>query len=357
MNEFVSAVNRGWRACEQRIAAGQTHLPDMSPPAAQSERTLVAVSGGADSVALLRALMELVSATEHDCRPGSLVVAHLNHGLRGADSDADADWLTETCRALNLPLVLEKQELTSQQTGSSTGLEELSRSARYEFLIRTAHAEDCTRIAVAHTRDDQAETVLHHIIRGTGISGLKGIPRVRLLAENLYLVRPLLDLGREEVVHYLQECGQEFCTDASNTDLRFTRNRIRHELLPYLKTEFNPAVVQALQRLSQQAEEVTEVISADVTQILNRATLDRNRETWRLDCDQLLDTPDYLVKQCFLKIWQEMHWSRKRMGFDHWQRLLELTREGQKIHLPDQIEAERRERLLILRRLPDRTET
>ncbi|MEQ9068460.1 MAG: ATP-binding protein, partial [Gimesia chilikensis] len=96
MNEFVSAVNRGWRACEQRIAAGQTHLPDMSPPAAQSERTLVAVSGGADSVALLRALMELVSATEHDCRPGSLVVAHLNHSLRGADSDADADWLTET---------------------------------------------------------------------------------------------------------------------------------------------------------------------------------------------------------------------------------------------------------------------
>lgn len=354
MNEFVSAVQHGWHACEQRIAAENMPSPDISPPADQGSGTLIAVSGGADSMALLRALLEWNLSAGNDCPTGPLVIAHLNHGLRDADSDADADWLKETCRALSLPCVIEKQELTIQQEGTSEGLEELSRKARYEFLIRTAQTHQCTRIAVAHTRDDQAETVLHHIVRGTGIAGLRGIPRIRLLAEKLYLVRPLLDCSREAVVQYLKQCGQTFRTDASNADPRFTRNRIRHQLLPLLKEEFNPAVVQALQRLSQQAEEVTAVISEDVARILQRATLDQNRDTWRLDCDQLVEVPDYLVKQCFLKIWQEMHWSRKRMGFDHWQRLLELTRDGQKIHLPDRIEAERRERLLILRKLPGR---
>lgn len=354
MNEFVSAVKRGWLACAQRIAAEEPSPPDISPPAETTCRTLVAVSGGADSVALLRSLVEWREADAQGESPSELIVAHLNHGLRGAASDADANWLAETCRELELTCVVEKQELTTQQEETSAGLEELSRKARYDFLIRTARTQHCTRIAVAHTRDDQAETVLHHIMRGTGIAGLRGIPRIRLLAEDLYLVRPLLDISRDDVVQYLEERGQTFRTDASNADLRFTRNRIRHQLLPLLKTEFNPAVVQALQRLSQQADEVTTVIAEDVARILQRATLDRNRETWRLDCDQLAQEPAYLVKQCFLKIWQEMHWSRKRMGFDHWQRLLELTREGQKIHLPDQIGAERRERLLILRKLPER---
>lgn len=354
MNEFVSAVKRGWHACAERISAEENLPPDISPPVESAGSTLIAVSGGADSMALLRALVEWRESAAQTGPPGELIVAHLNHGLRGAASDADADWLAETCRELGLTCMIEKQELTAQQEGTSAGLEELSRKARYEFLIRTAQTQHCTRIAVAHTRDDQAETVLHHIVRGTGIAGLRGIPRIRLLADDLYLVRPLLEISREDVVQYLQERGQTFRTDASNADLRFTRNRIRHQLLPLLKAEFNPAVVQALQRLSQQADEVTTVIAEDVARILQRATLDRNRETWRLDCEQLAEVPAYLVKQCFLSIWQEMHWSRKRMGFDHWQRLLELTREGQKIHLPDQIEAERRERLLILRKLPAR---
>jgi len=121
-------------------------------------------------------------------------------------------------------------------------------------------------------------------------------------------------------------------------------------LLPLLKKEFNPNVVQSLQRLSLQAEEVTGVINVQVDQLLTAATLDRNQETWRLDCLVLNDSSDYLVRQTFLKIWQEMNWSRKRMGFDHWQRLRELTQTGQKLSLPDQIEAERRDRLLILRK-------
>ena len=298
-------------------------------------------------MALLRALECLARSSETLVSPEELVVAHLNHGLRGTASDMDAEWLKQECQRLSIPCITEKQELNQ---GPDSGLEEQCRKARYDFLIRVATAEQCSQIAVAHTLDDQAETVLHHIVRGTGITGLSGIPQTRALQQGLHLIRPLLQISREEVLVFLNACGQEFRHDASNSDTSFTRNRIRHQLLPLLKKEFNPNVVQSLQRLSLQAEEVTGVINVQVELLLTAATLDRNQETWRLDCLVLNDSPDYLVRQTFLKIWQEMNWSRKRMGFDDWQRLLELTQTGQKLNLPDQIEAERRDRLLILRK-------
>ncbi|MCA9016552.1 MAG: tRNA lysidine(34) synthetase TilS, partial [Planctomycetaceae bacterium] len=260
-------------------------------------------------------------------------------------------WLSQECERLSLPFVTEKQELHLTRQESKEGLEEVSRKARYEFLTRVAHEQSCTQIAVAHTRDDQAETVLHHLIRGTGIAGLRGIPRTRLLQSGQFLIRPMLELSRDDVLLYLKDCAQDFRTDESNTDLSFTRNRIRHQLIPLLKKEFNPNVAQAVHRLAQQADEITAVVAEQADQILAAATLDRNQEIWRLDCAVFHDIPDYLIRQCFLKIWQEMSWSRKRMGFDHWERLLKLTRSGQKLSLPDQIEAERRERLLILRKL------
>lgn len=352
MQQFVQAVSQGWQECRQRIEAEATSEHNISPPSnSAGDRTLIAVSGGADSIALLCALREIEQSRKPSSPEKTLIVAHLNHGLRGTASDADATWLSEQCDRLQIPCFTEKQELYQKQQKTGEGLEEQSRKARYEFLTRIACEQGCTEIAIAHTRDDQAETVLHHLIRGTGIAGLRGIPRIRQLQQKLFLIRPMLEISREDVLNYLQDIDQSFRTDESNSDLRFTRNRIRHQLLPLLKQEFNPNVVQAVQRLSQQAEEVTAVIADEVEQLLAAATLDQNQETWRLDCDVLHNVPDYLIRQCFLKIWQKMSWSRKRMGFDHWQRLLTLTRSGQKLHLPDQIEAERRERLLILRKL------
>ncbi len=351
MNQFVQAVKSGLLKCNRLIDSEAPSTEDVSSPSIPfKNRILIAVSGGADSIALLRALDQLNNAA--DLIPSaSLIVAHLNHGLRGDASDADASWLKTECRRFAIPFVSEKQELTGSCKKTGAGLEELCRKARYDFLTRTAREHQCARIAIAHTRDDQAETVLHHILRGTGIAGLRGIPRFRALQEGIFLIRPMLEISREEVILYLQECGQDFRVDASNADVSFTRNRIRHQLIPLLKNEFNPNVVQAMYRLSQQADEVSTLISEEVDHVLAAATLDQNQEVWRLDCDVFIDTPDYLIKQCFLKIWHEMGWPRKRMGFDHWQRLLELSRSGQKLNLPDQIEAERRERLLILRKL------
>ena len=183
-------------------------------------------------MALLRALQCLAQSSESLIPPDGLVIAHLNHGLRGTASDEDAEWLKQECRRLSLPCVTEKQELNQ---GPDSGLEEQCRTARYDFLTRVAIAEQCTQIAVAHTLDDQAETVLHHIIRGTGITGLRGIPQTRVLQQGLHLIRPLLQISREEVVEFLNVCGQEYRNDESNADTSFTRNRIRHQLLPLLK--------------------------------------------------------------------------------------------------------------------------
>ncbi|QDT41850.1 tRNA(Ile)-lysidine synthase [Gimesia alba] len=348
MHQFVQAVKQGLLECHQRIDAEQTTEKYIS---SRANRILIAVSGGADSVALMRALDQLNKSHAVQTAPDSLVVAHLNHGLRGDVSDADAAWLGQECARLSIPFVTEKQELHLTSKESKEGLEEVSRKARYKFLTRVAHEQECTQIAVAHTRDDQVETVLHHLIRGTGIAGLRGIPRIRPLEQRLFLIRPMLELSLDDVLQYLKDCGQDFRTDESNTDLSFTRNRIRHQLIPLLKKEFNPNVAQAVHRLAHQAEEVTAIVAEQVDQILADATLDQNQETWRLDCKVLQNVPDYLIRQCFLQIWQRMSWSRKRMGFDHWQRLLMLTHSGQKLSLPDQVEAERRERLLILRKL------
>ena len=352
MHQFVQAVKQGLLDCQRRITAELTAEKNISSlSGSPANRILIAVSGGADSIALMRSLDQIYKPIAPATHSNSLVVAHLNHGLRGDDSDADASWLHQECERLSLPFVMEKQDLFLTRQDSKEGLEEVSRKARYEFLTRVAHEQGCTQIAVAHTRDDQVETVLHHLIRGTGIAGLRGIPRVRPLEKGLFLIRPMLELSRDDVLQYLKDCDQDFRTDESNTDLRFTRNRIRHQLIPLLKKEFNPNVSQAIYRLAHQAEEVTAVVAEQVDQILDRATLDQNQETWRLNCDTFQNVPDHLIRQCFLQIWQRMSWSRKRMGFDHWQRLLTLTRSDQKLSLPDGVEAERRERLLILRKL------
>lgn len=351
MNQFVAAVKSGLLECQRRIDLELSPQKNVRPPETTPKNgILIAVSGGADSIALMRALQELKNSTTGPFSH-SLTVAHLNHGLRGERSDADATWLATECQRFAIPFVTEKRELAQSQRETGEGLEESCRKARYDFLTRSAREQGCAQIAIAHTRDDQAETVLHHIVRGTGIAGLRGIPHIRAMEKGLFLIRPMLEISRNSVIHYLKDHAQDYREDESNVDTRFTRNRIRHQLIPFLKAEFNPNVAQAICRLSQQADEVSTLISEQVEQVLRDATLDRNSELWRLDCDAFKNVPDYLIKQCFLTIWKEMGWSRKRMGFDHWQRLLELSRSGQKLSLPDQVTAERRERLLILRRL------
>lgn len=197
---------------------------------ADGTRMLVAVSAGPDSVALLRLLQRTVAAHRHP-----LVVAHLDHGLR-PEGALDAAFVRALAAQLALPCLCERVSVPELARAAGCGWEEAARAARREFLLRTAAAQGCALIALGHQRGDQAETVLHRLLRGTGATGLAAMrPR------DGALVRPLLGFARAELLAYLQRLGQTFREDASNADTRYTRNRIRHELLPLL-TGFNPQI-------------------------------------------------------------------------------------------------------------------
>lgn len=205
---------------------------------------LVAVSGGADSVALLLALRAVARKQRW-----TLSVAHLNHGIRGAAADADAAFVRGLARRLGLRCVVEQEQVPALAHRRGISLEMAAREARYAFFARTARRHKAIAVATAHTADDQAETVLLRLLRGAGPAGLAGIPVVST-HHGLRIVRPLLDVTRGEVEAYLRSRGQAWREDATNLDRSIPRNRVRHELLPWLEREFNPRVREALLRVS-----------------------------------------------------------------------------------------------------------
>ncbi|MGH9683851.1 MAG: tRNA lysidine(34) synthetase TilS [Candidatus Acidiferrales bacterium] len=205
----------------------------------------VAVSGGADSVALFRLLESL-----REQLGITLATVHLNHSLRGAESDADESFAVELARAHGVECIVAREDVAARAARNAWNLEDAARRVRYEFFDRIVAERRATRIAVAHTADDQAETVLAHLIRGTGTTGLAGIHPVAGS-----VVRPLLFVRRHELRVYLRSLAQPWREDSSNRDTRRTRARIREHLLPVLETEFSPAIVKRLGRLARLARE------------------------------------------------------------------------------------------------------
>lgn len=321
-------------------------------------RLLVAVSGGADSVALLRGLAHLRAPDELD-----LIVGHVDHGLRGAASSADAEWVCDLSSMLEVRCEVLLANVADRILESGESVEEAARRLRYEELTRLAVSEQCQAIAVAHTADDQAETVLHHLIRGTGLVGLRGIPRTRLLRENpeprgagaldsgsVGLIRPLLDVPRQRLVQWLAEMGQEFRTDESNTDQTFTRNRIRHTLLPLLEEEFNPQIRRVLASLSCQAGEAGALIRDHAEAIARDAVLHAGDEAIRIDRGSLRNHPPVLIRETLRILWQNAGWPMQKMGFSEWSRLAEVVVSGGVESLPGRVDARRRGEMLVLTR-------
>lgn len=205
----------------------------------------VAVSGGGDSVALLRLLVALQGELGVTLR-----VLHFHHSLRGPEADADAEFVAGLARACHLEFVFEQKDVAAIARENRWNLEDAARRLRYSFFDRLASSGRVTRVAVAHTADDQAETVLAHLLRGTGTRGLAAIHPVAGC-----VVRPLLSFHRSELHGYLESIGQPWREDFSNLDTTRTRARIRARLLPLLESEFSPRVVEHLGNLARLARE------------------------------------------------------------------------------------------------------
>jgi tRNA(Ile)-lysidine synthase len=221
------------------------------------QKILVAVSGGPDSVSLLDILLKL--QTELNI---TLHIAHLNHQLRGEESEADARYVEELAKKLNLPATIEKRDVTAFQSENHLSVEEAAREVRYHFLAETATQTGADRVAVGHTQNDQIETIMLHIIRGTGTRGLRGLQpcqELQFSGRKLMVVRPLLEISREETLKYCSLRQLSPCLDSSNLSLSMLRNRVRHELLPLLH-EYNPGINDSLLRISRIAQDDLEFL-------------------------------------------------------------------------------------------------
>lgn len=209
-----------------------------------NEHILIGVSGGPDSVALLYILKHL----QQDWNL-SLSAVHLHHGIRGQDADLDLEYVVNLTRSLDIPLYYEYQDVKEIAREYGLSLEEAGRKARYALYLSVANEVGANRVALGHHRDDVAETVLMNLLRGTGISGMAGIPPVRK-HDGLLIVRPLLDVPKGQLVDFCFHRGVLPREDTTNQDKRFYRNRVRHELLPYLEENYQENVREHLVRLA-----------------------------------------------------------------------------------------------------------
>jgi tRNA(Ile)-lysidine synthase len=281
-------------------------------------RVVVALSGGPDSVALLHLLRELEGA-------GDLVVAgaaHFNHQLRDG-ADADERFCRELADALGIPIESGRADVRAAARADGRSIEDAARRLRYAFLQEAAARLHAEAIAVGHSRDDQAETFLLRIIRGAGTRGLGSI---RPKAGNI--VRPFIEISRADLRQFAADCNLVFREDETNNDVSIPRNRVRHELLPYLEREFSPNIVEVLSREAALAAGDEDQLQIDAIDLASSVVLRNTRdENAVLDAAALTAAHPALASRVARRALDRLAGGRF-VGFDHVQRFLDFAREG-----------------------------
>ncbi len=281
---------------------------------------LVGVSGGADSVALLVALAALASRRG---TMGRILVAHAHHGLR-PEADDDLRFVAALAADLGVEIVTERLDLGGAAGNGGEGLEARARRLRYEWLGRIAHERGARHLLVAHTADDQAETILHRALRGTGVAGLAGMKPARRFIDGVALLRPLLGVRRARLRRFLVEQGLAWREDASNADPRFSRAFLRHEVLPRLEAGAWPAATEALVRLGQQAGLVAAALDSAAGYLLDRHARRLADGVVSLDAAALAGLDPHLLAAMFVALWRQEGWPERDMTAAHYARLVAL---------------------------------
>ncbi len=317
----------------------------------RGETVVVAVSGGPDSMALLDLLVRLRSEWQL-----TLHVAHMNHGLRGASADADEAFVRNACHRWKLVCTVARVSVSAVAEERDLSEETAARQARYEFLEATARRMRAGAIAVGHTRDDQAETVLMRLLRGAGTEGLCGIRPVRVLG-GFRLVRPLLGVWRREIERYLRLRRRSWREDASNRDEKYLRNRIRHALLPVLEREYQPKIREILSQTAECLQADYAFIEGwgerrwrrlgDVTP--GKGTPDRVV----LDVRRLSEEPPAMQRYLLRRAVECLAGDLRRVTYQHWselERLLQAGPGGAVVDLPHRLRAVKRSGAICVER-------
>jgi tRNA(Ile)-lysidine synthase len=306
----------------------------------KGERVVVALSGGPDSTALL-AVFDAISR-ELDL---SLIVAHYNHGLRGAESDEDEKFSRELAESLGLIFISGKMEQKKVPKGVSP--EDFYRRQRYGFLEKVASDYQVRKIALGHNLQDQAETVLLHLLRGSGLEGLKGF----LPKRDGRIIRPLIETSRREIISFLEKSGISYRRDSSNENSMYLRNQIRGELIPYLKEKYNPKIEENLARMAQILRAEDEFIGGHVTEALQSSFIQRQQNRILLNIDYINKLPAAIRLRLFKTILEDLSASKNGISFAHIKSLDDLSQKresGKRIILPLEVEARREYDNLIL---------
>ena len=309
------------------------------------EGVLVGVSGGVDSVVLLDLLAELAGRKRRRYR---LTVAHLDHGLR-AESAEEADFVESLARSRWLPIVRERIEVRVQADAAGEGVEHAAREARYAFFRRAAGNAHATAVALGHHADDNAETILFRLFRGTGLRGLAGIPPVRALGRNLRVVRPLLDFPRERLLAWARSRNLSWREDPSNEDPVYRRNVLRHELLPLVRRTVNPDARQAVLRLADQAQQAERFVQRCARAVLAESLSHRQSDRALIESGRLAVEPDIVRTTALRLILEDMHLPQRNLSAEHLSAVDGLLFESSgTVNLPGGFTATRRGSQLLL---------
>jgi tRNA(Ile)-lysidine synthase len=294
----------------------------------RGERLLVAVSGGVDSVVLLDVLLRL-----QDRLGVRLFVAHVHHGLRGKSADRDAAFVVAEAARRNLGASVCRLDPAERRRGES--MQAWARAARYACLGAVATQVRASRIVIAHTMDDQAETVLLHLLRGTGPRGLAGIPPLRH-----QILRPLLGVSRAEIETYAAAHHLTYRTDASNACDAYLRNRVRHHLLPLLAKEYNPQIVASLAALATLMREDESALAEQAASLLEQAGQE-NGPTMRLSVEALRVAMPAVARRAFQDTFQAVTRGQHALTRRHLEALRRLLARETVVPLPGRLEARR----------------
>jgi tRNA(Ile)-lysidine synthase len=344
---------------EQRFVQAIRHARILLP----GERVGVAVSGGADSVALFRLLEKFRGEFGI-----TLFLVHFDHSLRGEESEGDARFVTTLAASYGCEIILAKEDVAAEAARSRGNLEDTARRLRYAFFERIVDESRATRVAVAHTADDQAETILAHLIRGTGPAGLAGI-----YPQAGSIVRPLLELRRQDLRKYLQDLGQDWREDSTNQDTHRLRARIRAQLLPQLVSDFSPRIVSHLCELGRLARE-EEVFWAAFVEERVRSCVQVRGENLMIQMRDLFSLPGFdasahaedlapdgacctpwrpLTERLIRRLYERVRGDRRELSAVHVEQVIRLSTEstsGHCVQLPGAIRVERNFDTLIFSR-------
>ena len=278
------------------------------------DKLVLGVSGGPDSISMLNILNEIKEEWQFQ-----IYVAHINHMIR-KEADDDEIYVQQYCEKNNIQFFVKRVNVQEIANIQKTGTEEAGRNIRYEFFEEVLQKVGANKIAIAHNKNDKIETIVMNLLRGSGLSGLKGIEPIR----ERRIIRPLIECERQEIEQYCEQYKLEPRIDKTNFENDYTRNKIRNIVIPYIKNEFNPNIIETMDRLSQVATEESNYIELQVEKIYQKLLIERNQNQIILKLKEFNQQEKVIKNRLILLVVRELMGSTQRIEKVHIEDIIKL---------------------------------